>query len=246
MSISDVEHFATVLSGCESINHGDYKAPDSTYAQTVLKLHAQDAGFIAGQEGFLDSIKKGASNVKEWILKLIRALIGFFNKGGSPREERKDYEKLEKEFAKNAPEMHKKIIREVYGDAFSKIQADVISALDSDKAELMVTEYRIFENFDNIPKSLDKPIEQVKEGKYPSNSLSFFLTSSDFKRYLEKIEKKIRSLGKDEPVPEELTWFVKFSKLIVESQERINGLDKLYARKYDEYLKAHFPGDSVV
>lgn len=78
MSISDVEHFAIVLSGCESINHGDYKAPDSTYAQAVLKLHAQDAGFVAGQEGFLDSIKKGASNVKEWVLKLIKAITDWW------------------------------------------------------------------------------------------------------------------------------------------------------------------------
>lgn len=77
MSYSDLEHFGTILSGCESINAGDYKSGNSIYAQTVLKLHLNDAGMYAGQEGFVDSIKKGAKKTKEWVEKFIKALKEF-------------------------------------------------------------------------------------------------------------------------------------------------------------------------
>lgn len=64
-----------MLSGCEAINLGDYKSPESKYAQGVLKLHANDAGIYAGQEGFLDSIKKGAKSVVDWVRRLIKGLV---------------------------------------------------------------------------------------------------------------------------------------------------------------------------
>lgn len=78
MSYSDVEHFATMVSGCEALTSGDPKSPDAVYAFTVLQLHAGDAGLVAGQEGFMDSIKAGAKNVKEWIKKLIQAIRDYF------------------------------------------------------------------------------------------------------------------------------------------------------------------------
>lgn len=78
MSYSDIEHFSNMVAGCESINAGDYKSSNSLYTQSVLKLHANDAGTYAGQEGFLDGIKKGASNVKEWVLKLIKAITDWW------------------------------------------------------------------------------------------------------------------------------------------------------------------------
>lgn len=78
MSYSDIEHFGNMVAGLESFKQGDGKSPDSIYAQTVLKLHANDAGFYAGQEGFLDSIKKGASNSLEWVKKLFEAIKKWF------------------------------------------------------------------------------------------------------------------------------------------------------------------------
>lgn len=78
MSFSDIEHFATVLSGCESINTGDRSSDDARYAFAVLKLHATDFSAHAGQEGFLDQVKKTAGNTKEWLIKLIKSIREFF------------------------------------------------------------------------------------------------------------------------------------------------------------------------
>lgn len=77
MSYSDIEHCSNMISGCESLIAGN-RTPDSVYAFAVLKLHAQDAGYIDGQEGFLDNVKSGAKKSKEWILKLLKAIRDFF------------------------------------------------------------------------------------------------------------------------------------------------------------------------
>lgn len=79
MDLYDVEHYSTMLSGCESINKGDYKSDAAMYATAVLKLHANDAGLYAGQEGFLDAIKAGAKKTKEWLEKLLTAIKKFFD-----------------------------------------------------------------------------------------------------------------------------------------------------------------------
>lgn len=81
MSFSDVEHFAEIISGCESINSGNHTAPEARYAFAVLKLHAQDNPDFhahAGQEGFLDSVKAGAKATGEFIKKLFEAIKKWF------------------------------------------------------------------------------------------------------------------------------------------------------------------------
>lgn len=94
MSYSDVEHCASMISGCESLRVGNVKDPNAVYAFTVLKLHAGDAGFIAGQEGFLDSIKKGAGKFLEWVKKLIRAIKDYLK--GITKDDRARITELEK------------------------------------------------------------------------------------------------------------------------------------------------------
>lgn len=84
MSFGEIDHFATMLSGCESINAGGPLTSDGRYALEVLKLHANDAGYYAGQEGFLDVIRGAASNIKEWILSLIRAIRNWFRSRKKP------------------------------------------------------------------------------------------------------------------------------------------------------------------
>jgi len=99
MSFSDVEHYANMIDGCEAINNGNYRSPNSQYATAVLKLYA-------GNEGFLDSIKKGASTIKEWIIKLIKAIKDWLV---GTKKEAKDieaeYKELKTKFqkAKSAP-----------------------------------------------------------------------------------------------------------------------------------------------
>lgn len=76
----DLEHYGTIISGCESFSAGG-RGPEAAYAVTVLKLHAQDAGLVAGTEGFAEAVRKGASNTKDWIIKFIKALRDFFTGG---------------------------------------------------------------------------------------------------------------------------------------------------------------------
>ena len=109
MSFGEVEHFATMLAGCESISNGNTTNTDAKYALSVLKLHANDAGLYAGQEGFLDSIKRGANNVKEWILKLIQAIRNWFK--GSKKE--KEIEKVVLDIEKMSEEHYSKLSLDV-------------------------------------------------------------------------------------------------------------------------------------
>lgn len=78
MSFGEVEHFATMVAGCECINHGDTQSGDARYAFAVLKLHAVDFGGVAGQEGFLDNVKSGAKKTGEFIKKLFAAIKKWF------------------------------------------------------------------------------------------------------------------------------------------------------------------------
>lgn len=74
MSYSDINHALNMLAGLEAFSNGSTRSPDAVYAATVLKLHALDAGHVEGTEGFMDAIKKGAKNVKDWIVALIKAI----------------------------------------------------------------------------------------------------------------------------------------------------------------------------
>lgn len=64
MNLSDVGHFANMIDGCESLLDGNTKSPNAVYAFTVLKLHASDAGCIAGQEAYGNNVKAGATSSK--------------------------------------------------------------------------------------------------------------------------------------------------------------------------------------
>lgn len=74
----DLEHYGRVLAGCESAYHhansNTALSADGKYAFAVLSLHAGDAGIHAGQEGFMDAIKKGATKAKDWIMKILKAI----------------------------------------------------------------------------------------------------------------------------------------------------------------------------
>lgn len=91
MSFGEIEHFATMVSGCESINNKGALSSDGKYAFAVLKLHANDQGLYAGNEGFIDAVKRGASNIYEWIKKMIRAIRDWL-RGNKVEEEVREME----------------------------------------------------------------------------------------------------------------------------------------------------------
>ncbi|QYN80125.1 hypothetical protein PQD71_gp201 [Kosakonia phage Kc263] len=77
--LAGCEHEVEMLTGfdelAECVENGLELTPSAKYTDSVLKLHAADEGMsVAGQEGFLDSIKRGAIKVYEWIKALIKAI----------------------------------------------------------------------------------------------------------------------------------------------------------------------------
>lgn len=83
----------------EEIDYTDNPIPEVIYAKTVLELNNIELTDVVGSEGFLDSIKKGAKKVYEWIKDLIRAIRNWFT-GGS----KKEYEEAKKELKEASKE----------------------------------------------------------------------------------------------------------------------------------------------
>lgn len=108
--LGDIEHFATMISGCENINlamggKGQLNG-DGHYAYAVLKLHVADMGSVAGQEGFLDGVKKTAGKVKEWLAALIKAVKNFLT---GKKKTVKEQEDEQKEVKAKADKVEKQI-----------------------------------------------------------------------------------------------------------------------------------------
>uniref|UniRef100_A0AAU8L0H6 Uncharacterized protein n=1 Tax=Pantoea phage Survivor TaxID=3232176 RepID=A0AAU8L0H6_9CAUD len=132
-TLQDINHYARIISGCESINYvsnnGGQLTDDGRYAQSVLRLHAQDEfGALAGNESILSGIKKGAKKLKEWIVALIKAVKDFIT--GSQKKKKDfeaEYNKLKAAHAKvpaeKKDEVEEKLKKAVtpYGQVFDRI-----------------------------------------------------------------------------------------------------------------------------
>lgn len=178
MSFLDAEHYSRVLSGFESINQhietGCGLTPDGDYAFTVLKLHAQDAGYYAGQEGFLDNVKKGAKNAKEWIIKFIKAIFDYITSG----------KKKSGELIKHS-ETNAKAYNELKDDKQKEEFSNVVSIFGS-QIDRAIFEAEGFESAANsdIAKQIkysgspDKIVSELKAAKSKINN------SVDFNKHL--------------------------------------------------------------
>lgn len=97
----DLTHYSRIIAGLESVHeHINYNAGidvDGVYALTVLELHAADEGEVEGTEGFMDSIKRGATNIYEWIKKMIAAIRDWF-RGNKVDKEAERLDQLSKQF----------------------------------------------------------------------------------------------------------------------------------------------------
>lgn len=156
MSFSDVEHFAIIITGCESINAGDRTSGDARYAFAVLKLQAVDFGSHAGQEGFLDSVKAGAKATGEFIVKLFQAIKkwfadvfkttkGKFNAFMKAGDDKQKAEKREKARSILIPKIEAlksaigKVPDDIKTDGFNDKADKAIDALKGDAAEAVIT-----------------------------------------------------------------------------------------------------------
>lgn len=82
--LAGFEHESEMLDGyvdlIECVDQEKELTPSAIYTNAVLNLHVQDEdGVVDGQEGFLDSIKRGATKVYEWIKSIIRAIRNWFS-----------------------------------------------------------------------------------------------------------------------------------------------------------------------
>lgn len=143
----EIQHYSRVILGCESINnvltHGGKLTEDGRYAQTVLRLHTEDMGHIAGTESFLDSFKKGAESLKDWVLKLVKAIREFITgkkkerpeppkTSNAPAEEKT--EKQTKSGEKYVPPINALIAKASKADGMNSVVSTLNSALSSAKS----------------------------------------------------------------------------------------------------------------
>lgn len=85
--MNNFEHVKKILTGFESIHEEiDYDGPlgdDIEYATTVLQLNDIDLPELAGQEGFMDNLKRAGTKIKDFIIELVRYIRNWFK----PKEE---------------------------------------------------------------------------------------------------------------------------------------------------------------
>lgn len=173
---SDMNHFTTMISGCESINTylktGNGLNDDGRYAFTVLKLHAGDAGFIDGQEGFMDQVKAKAKDIKSFVDQVIKAIVDalYIYVGG-----RSNFEKMVKKFKNSsAAEVFKSAAKKAADNelvpALERVKEIAVSIIDVEYQEFHRREIAdnnavnaFFIENDKVEKNIDAAIRKLKD-----------------------------------------------------------------------------------
>lgn len=105
---NELEHVCALANGMSELAMREdvtkELTPDGVFANSVLVLNDVDLPSLAGQEGFWDGVKKGATKVYEWIKQLIRTFRDWFN-GKSKR----DYEEAKKNISKDGVDIEDKV-----------------------------------------------------------------------------------------------------------------------------------------
>lgn len=219
MSYSDIEHASNMINGCESLISG-IKTPDAAYAFTVLKLHATDAGFVDGQEGFLDAVKAGAKKGKEWLIKLIQYIKDFIK--GISRDDR--------ERIKTIDELSKKIKWEEFNFNTQTFQYSGpigrIKALTNDA---------------NVLADLDDAIDGIDKKNVREFVAKISRASSRLKDHVETLnkeaERETSKLGKDDNIPKELSDKAKNLKNNSEAANMLSSLVGKVAHDMTKYYE---------
>lgn len=230
MSFSDIEHFSNMVTGCESLNAHFYNkevaGTEAHYAFSVLKLHAADAGHVAGTEGFLDAVKKGAKKGKEWLLQLIQYIKDFIK--GISRDDRERINTIN--------ELSKKIKWEEYDFNDQTFQYATplgrVIALTNDSS--VISELR------SALSEIDK--------KHVANFITKLTRASTLlKGHVEDLNRKVEAetskLGKDESPSKELS---EKAKDLKNNTEAANGLSMIInkmasdmSKHYDRWKAQH-------
>ena len=159
--LQDVDHYARIIAGCESINQvlsGNGKLnDDGRYAQTVLRLHAQDElGMYAGNESIGSAIKNGAANVIKWIKEFIKSISTALENFGAG-------------FSKSKLDAAGKQVKEEIKDNFEAAFKSYIGPLETAHAAVKIANENKSEalgqlnNLDIAVKNLEKALNSAKE-----------------------------------------------------------------------------------
>lgn len=189
----DMTHLGRVVSGLESLHeHINYNAGidvDGTYALTVLELHAADEGEVAGTEGFLDAVKKGANDVVAWIMKIVKAIVDFIT--GKKKVVWKDRWK-----DINDEEVNKKL-----NGIYSGPLRAIVNHISDDKFEA-VSPYHKFMDLDQINDKAKSILDELeKTGSLNSSYVfkSITVLSKDILDEMENVKKAIEKLDAKQP-----------------------------------------------
>lgn len=86
VDINDIGHAVRIMSGFESYMD-NVDTSDRVYAKTCLRLNGVDLNAVAGNEGFMESIKAGGKKMVEMIMNLLRQIRDtFFGFLGSKKD----------------------------------------------------------------------------------------------------------------------------------------------------------------
>ena len=188
MSFSDVEHYANMIDGCEAINNGNYRSPNASYAFAVLKLHLGDGGVIAGQEGFLDTIKKGAKTVKEFFYSLVNAIWSWLTNSHEDFKMDKERQEQIKELANKKDSEYKEYIQSLKEIAKETLNGplnealEILEGLDKEELNEFLKEENkklltIFRNYDPT-KNIKKMIAEVNSHYLSEDSTKDFIETT--------------------------------------------------------------------
>lgn len=186
----DMTHYGRIIAGLESVHeHINYNAGidvDGTYALAVLELHAQDEGEVAGTEGFMDAVKKGAQDIARWIKQVLTAIANFL------MGKRKGQPVWEDKWGSINEEEVKKSMHELYGNALKAIATH----LTDDNFE-SVRPYFKFMDLDKISEKAATMIKKIDNPDSYGHSTLFQdvrSLSKDILAELERVEKAIKGL----------------------------------------------------
>lgn len=210
--LQDVQHYATIITGCESIiqvaTWGGKLTDEGRYAQSVLRLQAQDdLGAFAGTESLLDGIKKGAKKLKDWIMSLIAAVKKFIT--GSQNQKKNfeaEYKKIKAAYDK-VPAAEKEKVEEKAkpaANAFSQVFERIITKLEA------AQEAAKGETFGEVgyKPDLGTAINDMKAAKRAADDEALFmivislqLTSKRLDAELNSLSDKLSSFASGEETP---------------------------------------------
>lgn len=241
MDMSDIEHFGTMISGCESINQAVVDGMEMNsaghYAFAVLKVHAMDAGAVAGNESILDGIKKGAKKVSVWIKELIRAIRDMIK--GISSDDRDRIESLKKKIADIK-------------------YPDFVEELDKALPELETAIKPIYDNIKKVGESqqlanisvngalnkVKKSVSALNAGGGATNFIdAWYGVRSDLvvisEAYNKLIDSEASKLKEDEEMSKELKGAVNEAKEIAAAIESTTGVFKKLQSLINKVYKEH-------